>query len=157
VNESPIEQLVAALDRLDVDAVMVLLAPDARLLAADGRRGEGTRAVREMLDEFLAALRSTRHRITAQWHVDGVWIAEVDASYELQDWLQLNDLPRAFVVRMGTDGIADVRVYGAHERPLGEHRTGEEGMWFGTRWIPPLCAPLARRQSLQSSSISTGC
>ncbi len=67
-----------------------------------------------------------------------MWIAEVDCSYELQDWLQLNALPRAFVLRMGPEGIIDLRAYGAHEQPLTEHRTGEEGMWVGGRWIPPL-------------------
>jgi hypothetical protein len=94
--------------------------------------------VRALLIDFVATVRSATHRITAQWHQDDVWIAEVDATYELQDWLQLNALPRAFVLRAGPDGFADVRVYGAHERPLAEHRTGEEGMWIGERWIPPL-------------------
>jgi hypothetical protein len=138
LNESPIEQLLKAVDRLDVDATMVLMAPGARFLAADGRRGEGTEAVGELLTGFLSTLRATTHRIIAQWHQDNVWIAEVEATYELQDWLKLTALPRALVVRMGPDGIADLRVYGAHERPLTEHRTGEEGMWVGGRWVPPL-------------------
>jgi hypothetical protein len=59
-------------------------------------------------------------------------------SYELQDWLRLEGLPRVFVARMGSGGIADLRAYGAHEHPLSDHRTGEEGMWIGNRWIPPL-------------------
>jgi hypothetical protein len=91
-----------------------------------------------VLASFLATLRTTTHRITAEWHEDNVWIAEVEASYELQDWLQINELPRAFVLRDGPDGFADLRVYGAHERPLTDHRTGEEGMWVGGRWVPPL-------------------
>jgi hypothetical protein len=138
VSESPIEQLLDAIDRRDAEAMMGLLAPDARFLAADGRRAEGREAVGELVTERLGALRSSRHRITAQWHVDDAWIAEVDASYVLQDWLELNELPRAFVARVGQDGIRDLRAYGAHERPLTEHRTGEEGMWVGERWIPPL-------------------
>ncbi len=66
---------------------MALMAPDVRMLVADGRRAEGTEAVRHLLGEFLGQLRSTTHQITAQWHEDDVWIAEVDASYELSDWL----------------------------------------------------------------------
>ncbi len=135
---SPLEQLLAAVDKLDMDAVMALMVPEPRVLAADGRRAEGTKAVRALLTAILSALRTTTHRITAQWHEDNVWIAEVDADYELLDWLQLNALPRVFVVRMGDAGIADLRVYGAHEHPIAEHRTGEEGTWVGTRWIPPL-------------------
>jgi SnoaL-like domain len=138
VTESPIEQFLGAVDNLDVEGVMALVAPDVSILVADGRSANGKEAVRELVAEFLGALRSTSHRITAQWHQDNVWIAEVDASYELQDRWEMNALPRMFVLRMGPDGIADLRAYGAHERPLTEHRTGEEGIRVGGSWIPPL-------------------
>lgn len=138
MSESPIQQLLGALDNLDLEAVLALVAPNGRLLTADGRRAEGSDAVRELLAEFLGSVRSTSHRITAQWHQDDVWIAEVEADYDLKDWLRMDGLPRAFVLHEGPDGIADLHVYGAHERPLTEHRTGDEGMWVGERWIPPL-------------------
>jgi hypothetical protein len=138
VEVSPLEQLLSAVDRLDMDAVMTLMVSEPKVLAADGRRAQGTEAVRELLTAILSAVRSTTHRITAEWHQDDVWIAEVDADYELADWLQLNALPRVFVARLGEAGIADLRVYGAHEHPIAEHRTGEEGMWVGERWVPPL-------------------
>ncbi len=130
------DQLLGALDKLDTDAVIALFAPDSRLLTADGRRGEGIGAVRDLLTDFVHQLRASTHRITAQWHEANVWFAEVDASYELSDYLQTSPLPRMFVLRDGPQGIADLRVYGAHERKLSDHRTGEEGMWTG--WIPPL-------------------
>ena len=117
---------------------MALVAPGARMLSADGRRAEGADAVRQLVTDMLSSLRATTHRITAQWHVDDVWIAEVEASYELKDWLQLNALPRAFFLHESPEGIAELRVYGAHEHLLTDHRTGEEGMWVGERWIPPL-------------------
>src|SRR5207302_6694525 len=110
---------------------MTLLEDDLRLLAADGRRAHGCDAVRELLTDFLGTLRSSAHRITNQWHVDDVWIAEVDASYELSDWQRLDALPRAFVVRRGPEGIADVRVYGAHELPLVEQGAQSEGIRVG--------------------------
>jgi hypothetical protein len=138
VNDSPIHRLLAAVDSLNVEAAIALVAPDCRMLAVDGTRANGSEAMRELLSGFFATLRSMRHRVTAQWHVDDVWIAEVDGSYELIDWLQLNALPRAFVLRDGPDGFVELRVYGAHERPLTDHRTGEEGMRVGERWIPPL-------------------
>jgi hypothetical protein len=138
VNDSPIKRLLAAVDSLDVEAAIGLVAPNCRMLAVDGTRANGSEAMRELLSDFFASVRSMSHHITAQWHVDDVWIAEVDGSYELLDWLQLNALPRAFVVRDGPNGLIDLRVYGAHEHPLTDHRTGEEGMRIGERWIPPL-------------------
>lgn len=117
---------------------MALVGPEPRLLAADGRRAAGASEVRALVAELFVGLRSATHRITTQWHVDGVWIAEIDADYQLQDYLELKALPRVFILRAAEGRSADLRVYGAHEHPLTEHRTGEEGMWIGTRWIPPL-------------------
>ena len=138
MSESPIEQLLDAIDRLDVDAIMALVAPEVRLLAADGSRAAGAERTREFFAQFVVLVRAATHRISRQWHVDEVWIAEVDADYELRDRLQLKRLPRAFVLRTGPRGITELHVYGAHEHPLGEHRTGDEGVWVGGRWIAPL-------------------
>lgn len=138
MTESPIERLLRVFDALDVEGVMAQVAPDGEVVTADGRRAQGTPAVRDLVARFIGDLRSTSHRITAQWHEDDTWIAEVDASYELRDWLRLNSLGRVFILENGPEGIRSLRVYGEHERPLTEHRTGEEGMVIGDRWIPPL-------------------
>jgi ketosteroid isomerase-like protein len=76
VSQSPIERFLDAVDRLDVGAAMALMAPDARGLVADGRRAEATQAVRQLSGDFLGQLRSTTHRIRAQWHQQDVWVAE---------------------------------------------------------------------------------
>jgi hypothetical protein len=138
VSGSPIDRLLQAIDTLDLDALIALAAPDVRILTVDGRRAEGREGVREVLTDFLAALRSSTHRITAQWHQDDAWIAEVDATYELADLTRLGVLPRAFVLRVGPEGIHDIRAYGAHERPLGEQSTGEQEIRLGGHWLPPL-------------------
>jgi hypothetical protein len=138
VPEKPIEQLLRAIDALDVEAVLALAAPDVRLLTVDGRRSAGTKGMRELLTDFLTSLRSSTHRITTQWHVDDVSIAEVDATYELRDLTRLGVLPRAFIVRAGPQGLSDVRVYGAHERPLGDLSSREHELRLGGHWIPPL-------------------
>jgi ketosteroid isomerase-like protein len=138
VDESPIAQLLAAVDKLDFEAVTALFARDARLLTADGQRAAGIEEVRQLLSQFLGTLRATSHRITAEWHEADTWIAEVDATYELDDWMQTSPLPRALVLRQGPDGIADLRVYGAHEGRLADHPRGGLGTWIRGRWIPPL-------------------
>ena len=138
MSESPIEQLLGAIDKRDVEGAMALMAPNCRLLAVDGRRAEGEAGVRALLTDFVATVRSTTHRITAQWHQDDVWIAELEASYELTDRSKISALPRACVLREGPDGVGELHFYGAHERQLSDHRTGEEGMRIGGRWIPPL-------------------
>jgi uncharacterized protein (TIGR02246 family) len=137
LTKSPIDQLLGAIDTLDVEAAIALMAPNCQMLAVDGRRVEGTAAVRELLADFLATIFQTTHRISAQWHQDDVWIAEVEATYELKDRVRISR-PRAFVLRDGPDGFVELHVYGAHERPLTDHRTGAEGLRIGGQWIPPL-------------------
>ena len=138
MNGSPLDAFLRAVDDLDADAVMALMAPDCRLLTADGRRGVGTEDVRALIRDCLAKLYSATHRVTAEWHVDGVWIAEVDASYEFkEDRLRIGDLPRAFVARGGPDGLRDMRVYGAHESRLDDEQ-GVQGLMFAGHWMPPL-------------------
>ena len=130
--------LLAAVDKLDIDQVMAMCAPDCRFMTVDGRRAEGHSATRQLFAEFLSEIRSTTHEITGQWHDGDVWFAEVLANYELKDWSKLDGLPRAFVVRTGGDGIRDLRVYGANEQPLGDQRGGEEPFRIGGRLILPL-------------------
>jgi hypothetical protein len=137
LTKSPIDQLLGAIDMLDGEGAVALMAPNCQMLAVDGRRAEGTVAVRELLSDFLATILQTTHRISAQWHLDDVWIAEVEATYELKDRVRIRR-PRAFVLRDGPDGFVELHVYGAHDRPFADHRTGEEGMRIGGRWIPPL-------------------
>ncbi len=68
-----------------------------------------------------------------------MWIAEVDADYELADGTRTGPLPRAFIVRAEDGDLADVRVYGAHERPLADHPgAGAGALRVGGRWLPAL-------------------
>lgn len=117
---------------------MALIAPDCRMMVVDGRRVEGAEAVRELFTEFLGELRSTTHRIIAEWHLDDVWIAEVEATYELTDMVRLGVRPRAFVAHEGPDGLVELHAYGAHEHPLSAHEGGDGELRLGGQWIPPL-------------------
>jgi SnoaL-like domain len=137
VEQSPLVELLGAIDKLDVEAAMALCAPDCTFMTVDGRHAEGRPAVTRLLTDFLSVLRSTRHEITAQWHQDEMWFAEALASYELRDWLRLERLRRAFFVRAGADGIREVRVYGANERQLSD-RSHHEPIRIGGRPILPL-------------------
>src|SRR5262245_21200557 len=138
MSDSPLLALVAALGQRDVDAAVALCSPDCRLATADGRRAEGRSGVRALLARFLSDLRSATYEVTAHWHQENVWFAEVVASYELRDWLRLERLPRAFVVRTDDAGICDVRVYGAHERRLTDHGGREEAYRVGGHVLLPL-------------------
>lgn len=137
MTDSPIDHLLGAIDKLDVEAAIALMTAECRLLVVDGQHAEGIEAIRELLTSFVAKLRSLTHQVTAQWHQDDVWIAEVEATYELKDRLKLQ-LRRAFVLRDGPDGFVDLHVYGTHERPFPDHDPGDQGIRLGGRWIPPL-------------------
>ncbi len=138
MKESPLSDLLEAIDRRDVPAAMALCALDCSFATVDGRRAEGRVEVQRLLTEFLSVLRSATHEIISQWHQEDAWFAEVLASYELQDWTRIERRPRAFLLRTGADGIRDVRVYGANERPLTDHSARYEPARLGGRLILPL-------------------
>jgi SnoaL-like domain len=138
VDRSPLAELLAAIDHLDVESVVALCAPDCRLTTADGRQAEGRAETGQLLSRFLSQIRSTSHEITSHWHVDDAWIAEVLASYELRDWLKIEGLPRVFVLRSGPEGVHDIRVYGANERSLSDHGGGDDVVRIGGRLVLPL-------------------
>ena len=85
MSELLVAPLMAAVDQRDLDAVVAHLAPDARLLITDGRRAQGAGAARQLLERALAGLRSSTHTITAEWHLHGVWIADVDPRQKRPD------------------------------------------------------------------------
>jgi hypothetical protein len=126
------------METLDANGAVSALAPEVSLLMADGSRVQGRDQADRLISGFLSQLRSLSYEVAAQWHVQDTWIAEANATYELTDHYQTAALPRALFARVGETGIVDLRVYGAHEHPVAEHRTGEEGMWIGGRWVPPL-------------------
>jgi hypothetical protein len=126
------------MDALDAEGASAVLAPTVRVLMADGRRAQGQPEVTGLIADFLSRVRRMSHRVITEWQVDDVWIAELEATYELTDYFDTGTLPRVVIARVDGQGITELRVYGAHEHPLSEHSTGEEGMWVGGRWVPPL-------------------
>jgi hypothetical protein len=138
VAGSPISELLDSLAALDIDAVIGRFAPNGSLLRTDGSEAAGADAVRKALSEFLADLRGTVYSITAEWHPeDGVWIAEVEATYDLTDGTRHGPYGRAIVLRADGTGITDLRFYGAHELPLVAHLPYRE-VRAGTHWLPTL-------------------
>ena len=135
---SPVEELISALDALDLDRALAMVAPACNVLMVDGRGGSGLDEVAKILGEFFAEIHRMEHRITAQWHLDDVWVAEIEADYELADRSRLLRLPRAFILREDKDGIVELHVYGAHEQAIHERDHGPGGILIGGRYMPPL-------------------
>ena len=138
MEQSPLAELLAAIDHLDIERVVALCAPDCRLTTVDRRQAHGRDEAGQLLSRFLSQVRSTRHEITSHWHVDDTWIAEVLASYEMQNWLKIEALPRVFVLQSGPDGVHDIRVYGTNERDLSGQGSGDETERIGGRLVLPL-------------------
>ena len=140
---SPLEQLLEAFDRLDADAGTALFAPDGRLAWVDGHIAEGRTAVRERLSEYFADLTSVTHVIRDSWHLDQVWIAEIEASYVLEDRSIQGPVAKVMILRMRPGGIGDLRVYAAvepsfHEAEQRHRRERDRGLVVGDWRLPPL-------------------
>lgn len=137
--ESPVADVLAAIDALDIDAFTSMFAPVGKLMTADGRVANDRAQVQHLIREFVSDLRATTHRVTAEWHPEpDLWIAELDATYELNNYAQLGPYPRAMFLRKAPDGIHDLRFYGLHERPLTDSTRAYQEVYGGGRWLPTL-------------------
>lgn len=136
---SPIATVLKAIDALDVETFTGLFAPEGRLMTVDGRIANGAAELRQVISRFIADLRATSHRQTAEWHPEpDVWIAELEATYELTNYAQLGPYARAIVLRDGSDGIRELRIYGLHERPLIDSTRGYQEVFGAGHWLPTL-------------------
>ena len=132
-------EFLRALDALDLDSAVALFAPDASLTTAYGDAAEGRDRVRDVLGTLLRELRATHHEVTAEWHPeDGVWIAEMSATYELDDYSQRGPFQRAIIVRASDGGITEMRIYGAHELRLPEAGRQYAEVRAAGGWLPTL-------------------
>jgi hypothetical protein len=139
VAGSPVVSALEAIDALDIDAFTSMFAPGGRLLTVDGRVATGTEQVRAAISSFVGDLRSTSHRLMAEWHPEPeVWIAELDATYELNNYTELGPYARALVLRTGTGGIEELRIYGTHELPLIASAHPYQEVFGSGRWLPTL-------------------
>ncbi len=137
--ESPVAAALAAIDALDVDAFSSMFAPDGRLMTTDGRVANDNQQVRHLITEFVGDLRATAHHVTAEWHPEAdLWIAELDATYELTNYAQLGPFSRAMFLREDSEGIQDLRFYGLHERPLTDSTRAFQEVYGSGRWLPTL-------------------
>jgi hypothetical protein len=137
--QSPIAAVLKALEALDGDAFMSLFGGAGRLLLTDGTVAEGSDEVRSVIRRFMDDLSAMTYQITSEWHPeDEVWIAEIQATYDLKDHGRRGPYPRVMVVRSGSDGIVDLRIYGRHELPLTESPIHYREVSTGGRWLATL-------------------
>ena len=139
MGESPIRVFIDAIDKLDLEPVIALFAPDGRFTTAFGTEAVGLEQVRGELSKFLSELRATEHQITAEWNPEpGTWIAETTATYELTDFSRRGPYKRAIFARSALGLIEHLTIYGAHELPLPEAERAYTNVRGPHGWMPTL-------------------
>lgn len=133
------QAVLRALAALDPDAAVALFAPEGSLMTTFGETASGRERVQMVLATFMHGLRSMRHDVSAEWNPEnGVWIAEMTASYELSDYSRRGPYERAMILRTGDAGIERLRIYGAHELPLEQEGRPYENVRGPHGWLPTL-------------------
>ncbi len=139
MSDSPIGAVLGAIDALDLEGALRLFAPDGSFMTAFGAEANGFEHVRDELSGFFGGLRGCTHTVETEWHPEPtVWIAEVVATYALKDYSQRGPYKRALVLRQAEDGIASLRIYGAHEEPLSESGDPYQEVRGPHGWMPTL-------------------
>ena len=133
------QAVLRVLAALDPDAAVAAFAPDGSLMTTFGETASGHERVQTVLATFMRGLRSMRHDVSAEWNPEnGVWIAEMTASYELSDYSRRGPYERAMILRTGDAGIERLRIYGAHELPLEQEGRPYENVRGPHGWLPTL-------------------
>jgi hypothetical protein len=140
VPDTPMQAVLNALDTLDLDSAVGMFAPDGTLTTLFGdETAQGHERIRAVLGEFLQGLRASQHATVSEWNPeDDLWIAEMTATYELSDYSRRGPFRRAIILRAGAAGITEMRIYGAHERPLSEAGRPYEEVRVAGGWLPTL-------------------
>lgn len=139
MSRSPIAAVLDAIDALDLEGVSRLFAPTGSFMAAFGVEATGNEHVRDELNGFFAGLRACNHKVESEWHPEpAVWIAEVSATYEFEDFSKRGPYKRALILRQGEEGIASLRIYGAHELPLASSGEPYQEVRGPHGWLPTL-------------------
>jgi hypothetical protein len=139
MSGSPIQAFVGAVDRLDLQEVISLFGPDARLITAFTESQPGLEGVTVELSKFLGELRATEHEISAEWNPEpGTWVAEMTATYELTDHSRRGPYKRAIILREANGLIEQLTIYGTHELPLSEAGRPYTEVRGPHGWLPTL-------------------
>jgi hypothetical protein len=139
MSESPIQAFLRAVDALDLEAVMPLFGPQAKLTMPFGEEAEGEAGLRAEFGKFISELRATEHHLHSEWNPDPeMWIAEFSATYELTDFSRRGPYKRAVFVRTGDGAIQEMTLYGANELPLGEDGRTYTDIRGPHGWLPTL-------------------
>jgi hypothetical protein len=139
MSDSPILTFIAAADALDLDAAMSLFAADPTFGNEFSVEASGLEQVRVELGKYFAELRSAEHHLSSEWQPEpGVWIAEMTATYELTDFSRRGPYRRAVILRAGSEGIQELRIYGGHEPSLSEGGLAYQNVRGPHGWLPTL-------------------
>lgn len=101
----------AVLDAMDIDSLMALFAPDARVVFGNGEPMLGADEIRAGTTAFLNTIAGLHHSIVTQWNFADDTIAELKVTYDRNDGMQVA-IPCVTIFHTDATGkIDDYRVF----------------------------------------------
>ena len=101
----------AVLDAMDVDSLMALFAPNARVVFGNGEPMVGIDEIRTGTIAFLQTIAGLHHSIVTEWNFGGDTIAELKVTYDRKDGQHVA-IPCATIFHTDATGkIDDYRVF----------------------------------------------
>ena len=104
-------ELFAKTDSMDVDAIVSLFAPDARVVFGNGDPLVGHHEIRTGTTAFYDTIARLRHSIVREWTFANDTIDELKVTYDRKDGKQVT-IPCVTIFHTDAEGkIDDYRVY----------------------------------------------
>jgi len=105
-----VNDLLAAIDRMDARAFAAFLTPDARFRFGNSPEIAGREAVQAAVGGFFKALKGVSHSLEDQWSLPDVAICTGIVTYTRHDDSTLT-VPFANVLRLRQGGIHDYQIF----------------------------------------------
>lgn len=99
-------QVFAAIDSLDLDAIVGHLTDDARVVFGNQEPMVGRDAVNAGLRAFYSTIAGLRHRVLREWRVGSQTAAETEVTYQRLDGKQVS-VPAVSIWHARDDGLLD--------------------------------------------------
>lgn len=105
-----VRETFKVVDRMDPDAFAELFSEDGLFRFGNWPSVKGRGEISAFVAEFFTSIKALKHRVTDDWRIEDVAIAEVEVTYTRHDDSTV-DLTAACIFRLQNEEIADYRIY----------------------------------------------
>ncbi len=105
-----INELFAAVDRMDSDKFVTYLSEDAQFRFGNASPAKGRDSIKKAVSDFFGTIKALRHRVLNVWNVGDSVFSEFEVTYTRKDGEKVM-VPGLNLFRMKGEKIQDYKIF----------------------------------------------